>query len=138
MTFTELLNYMYRDASQGDKYGVPTFGMFNLATNYTPRYDLSTTYTTDPEMVKQGYNTNFLLDEQLDTLAKDMVLTDPADRDGFKTKFVNFVDRWNELLPDVPLYSNIYHDFYNEKLKNYNINSLVDTTQSILYAYVTE
>lgn len=138
MTFTELLNYMYRDASQGDKYGVPTYGMFNLATNYTPRYDQSTTYTVDPEMVKQGYNTNFLLDDKLDALAKDMVLTDPADRDGFKVKFVNFVDRWNELLPDVPLYSNIYHDFYNEKLKNYNINSLVDTTQSILYAYVTE
>ena len=29
MTFTELLNYYYRDASQGDKYAVPTYGMFN-------------------------------------------------------------------------------------------------------------
>ncbi len=138
MTFPELLNYLYRDGSQGDKYGVPTYGMFNLATNYTPQYDLTNTYTTDPELLKQGYNVNFIQDEQLNTLANDLVLTDAADRDGFKVKFVNLVDRWNELLPDLPLYSNIYFDFYNAKLTNYNINSLVETTKSILYAYVVE
>ena len=49
-----------------------------------------------------------------------------------------FAERWNYLLPDVPLYSNIYHDFYNEKLKDYNINSLVEISKAILYSYVTE
>ena len=29
MTFTELLNWMYRDSSQGEAYGVPTYGMYN-------------------------------------------------------------------------------------------------------------
>lgn len=138
MTFTELLNYMYRDSSVEAKYGVPTFGMYNLATNYTPVYDLSTTYTTDPDMIAAGYNNNYLLDEKLESLAKEMVLKEPTDRDGFKKTFVQFVDRWNELLPDVPLYSNMYHDFYNEKLKDYNINSLVDISQALLYAYVIE
>jgi len=138
MTFTDLLNYLYRDATVDAKYGVPTFGMFNLATNYNPVYDLSTTYTTDPAMVAAGYNTNFLLDEELDRLAKDMVLTDPEDKEGFKTKFVDFIVRWNELLPDLPLYSNIYHDFYNSKLQNYNMNPLIRVSTALLYAYVTE
>ena len=138
MTFTDLLNYLYRDATVDAKYGVPTFGMFNLATNYNPVYDLSTTYTTDPEMVAAGYNTNFLLDEELERLAKDMVLTDPEDKEGFKTKFVDFIVRWNELLPDLPLYSNIYHDFYNAKLQNYNMNPLIRISTALLYAYVTE
>ncbi len=138
MTFTELLNYLYRDATQGAKYGVPTYHMFNLATNYTPVYDLSTTYTTDPDMFAQGYNTNFILDEELDKLSKEMVKVDPEDRETFKQKFVAFVERWNYLLPDVPLYSNIYHDFYNEKLKDYNINSLVEISKAILYSYVAE
>ncbi len=138
MTFTELLNYLYRDATQGAKYGVPTYHMFNLATNYTPVYDLSTTYTTDPDMFAQGYNTNFILDEELDRLSKEMVKVDPEDRETFKQKFVAFAERWNYLLPDVPLYSNIYHDFYNEKLKDYNINSLVEISKAILYSYVTE
>lgn len=138
MTFNELLNYLYRDGSEDPKYGIPTYGMYNLATNYTPTYDLSTTYTTDPDMLAAGYNTNFIIDEELDRLANEMVLLEPTDREGFKAKFVEFVDRWNELLPDIPLYSNIYHDFYNDKLQNYNINSLVDITQAILYAFVTE
>lgn len=136
MTFPELLNYLYRDGSQDAKYSVPTYGMFNLATNYTPRYDLTNTYTTDPELLKQGYNVNFISDPELESLANGLVLTASDDRDGFKSKFVELVDRWNELLPDLPLYSNIYHDFYSAKLKNYNINALVDTTQSILYATI--
>ena len=138
MTFGDLLNYMYRDGTVDPKYDVPTFSMYNLATNYTPVYDLSTTYTTDPDMVKAGYNTNFLFDEKLEASAKAMVLLAPEDKDIFKAKFVEFVTRWNELLPDLPLYSNIYFDFYNAKLTNYNINSLVDTTQSLLYAHVVE
>lgn len=138
MTFPELLNYMYRDSSVDAKYGVPTFGMYNLATNYTPVYDLSTTYSTDPDMIKAGYNNNYLLDEKLESLAKGMVLTDPTDKDGFKSKFVDFVVRWNELLPDVPLYSNLYHDFYNEKLKDYQKNPLIRVDKALLYSYVTE
>jgi len=138
MTFTELLNYLYRDDSIDAKYGVPTYGMFNLASGFTPLYDRSRDYTTDPDMIAQGYNNNRIVDEKLEQTALDMVLTDPTDRDGFKTKFVSFIDRWNELMPDIPLYSNIYHDFYNEKLKNYEPNSLVELYHPIIYAYVTE
>ncbi len=136
MTFSELLNYLYRDGSEDAKYSVPTYNMFNLATNYTPRYDLSTTYTNDPEMIAQGYNTNFIVDEELATLAKDMVLVSPEDKEGYRQKFVSFVDRWNELVPDLPLYSNIYHDFYNAKLQNYNLNAIWDMTEALIYAYV--
>ncbi len=138
MTFPELINWMYRDRSQGEEYAVPRYHMFNLATNYTPWYDQSTTYTTDPDMVAAGYNTNYIFDEELERLAKEMVLTDPNDREGFKEKFVEFIVRWNYLLPDLPLYSNIYHDFYNDKLQNWQMNSNIRLTKAVLYAWVTE
>ena len=138
MTFGDLLNYMYRDGTVDPKYDLPTYGMFNLATNYTPVYDLSTTYATDPDMVKAGYNTNFLFDDKLEQAAKDMVLLAPEDKDVFKEKFVEFVVRWNELLPDLPLYSNLYHDFYNEKLKDYEKNPLIRIDKALLYSYVGE
>lgn len=138
MTFTELLNWMYRDGSQDAKYGVPTYHMFNLATNYTPQYDRSMDYTTDPDEVAAGYNTNFIFDEELEKFAREMVLVDPEDREGFRTRFVEFIDRWNYLLPDLPLYSNIYHDFYSEKLENYDMNSNIELYQALLPAYVTE
>jgi peptide/nickel transport system substrate-binding protein len=138
MTFTELLNWLYRDSTQGDKYGVPTYGMFNLAIGYTPDYDISPYYTTDEELIAQGYNENYIRDEELAKLTKEMVLVDPEDRDGFKAKFVAAMDRWNELLPDVPLYSNMYHDFYNEKLKDYQANDIIEKVDALIYAWVAE
>jgi peptide/nickel transport system substrate-binding protein len=138
MTFTELLNYLYRDGSIDAKYAVPTYSMYNLATGFTPVYDQAQYYTTDEKQIAAGYNNNYIVDEDLYQAAKKMVLVDPSDRDGFRTNFVSFVDRWNELLPDLPLYSNVYHDFYNAKLQNYNPNSIWDLTEALIYAYVQE
>lgn len=138
MTFGDMLNYMYRDGTVDAKYDVPTFGMYNMATGYTPIYDPSTTYSTDPDMIKAGYNTNFLFDEKLEAAAKAMVLLAPEDKDEFKGKFVEFVSRWNELLPDLPLYSNLYHDFYADKLKDYEKNPLIRIDKALLYSYVAE
>ena len=42
---------------------------------------------------------------------------DPTQKDEFKEKFVEFVTRWNELLPNIPLYSNEYFDVYNTRIK---------------------
>ncbi|HLS53970.1 MAG TPA: ABC transporter substrate-binding protein [Tissierellaceae bacterium] len=138
MSFDELLNYIYREGAEDPKYGVPTYHMFNLGTGFNPTYDMTTTYTDDPAMIEAGYNTNFIADEELAKFAREMVLVDPEDREGFKENFVNFIVRWNELLPDLPLYSNIYHDFFTDKLKNYETNDIVKISDSLLYAYVEE
>ena len=138
MTFTELLSYLYRDGSTDKKYSVPTYNMFNLGTGFTPIYDMAATYTSDPERIKAGDNTNFITDEELSKLAKDMVLVDPTDKTTFESKFVSFIERWNYLLPDLPLYSNTYHDFYNAKLKNYNPNGIWDMSYALMKAYVEE
>lgn len=136
MTFPELLNYIYRDGTQDPKYAEPTYHMFNLASNFPPIYDQSSQYTIDPALYATGVNDNYIQDEQLAQLAKDMVNTESSDKDGFKAKFVDFIVRWNQLLPDVPLYSNIYYDFYNAKLKDYNLNAIWDMTYALLYAHV--
>ena len=139
MTFSELLNYMYRDVSQGDKYGVKTYGMYNLATGFTPAYDMSYSYTLDPDMLAQGYNTNFILDEQLDKLSMDMVYTvESTDTEGYLKLWREFILRWNELLPEVPLYSNVYVTMFPDWLENYTQDSFWDFQQAILYATVSE
>lgn len=138
MTFPELLNYYNRNKSVDAKYGVPTYNMYNLAVTFTPAYDLTRTYTTDQSALDGGSNPNFLIDKKLEDMAKSMVKRDGTDREGFKKDFVSFVTYWNELLPDMPLYSNIIHDFYTDKLKNYNANALVNISQAVLYAYVAK
>lgn len=138
MSFGELLSYVYRDGSEDPKYGVPTYHMFNYATNFNPIYDMHLEYTTDPELLKQGTNTNFIIDENLEKTATAMVEVDSTDKDGFKANFVEFMAIWNDLLPDLPLYSNIYHDFYNKKIQGYKHNSISGMDYTIINAYVAE
>ena len=137
MTFTELLNYMYRDASQGDKYAVPTYGMYNLATGFTPAYDYAYYWTSDPDLVAQGYNQNYLFNDELDKLSMDMVYgVDSSDTEGYLKLFQDYIILWNELLPEIPLYSNIYVSLFPDWLEGYDQDSFWDFSSAILYANV--
>ena len=139
MTFTELLNYMYRDASQGDKYAVPTYNMYNLATGFTPTYDQSYSFTSDPELVAMGYNQNYLFDDVLDWLTMKMVYgVDSSDTDTYLILWRLFNQRWNDLLPEVPLYSNVYITMFPDWLEGYEQDSFWDFQQAILYCTVAE
>lgn len=139
MSFAELLNYMYRDATQGDKYGVPTYCMYNLASNFTPLYDQSYSFTLDPKLVADGYNSDFIFDEELDKLSMDMVYgVEAGDDDAYLEIWQNFIQRWNYLLPEVPLYSNIYVSVFPDWLEGYDQSSYWDFAQAILYADIVE
>ena len=139
MAFSELLNWVYRDTSVGDQYGVFTYGMFNLATGFADVYDYAYNYASDPDSkyVKMGYNQNYIFDKELDDLSMDMVYkAAPGDDAAFLDYFQKFIIRWNELLPEIPLYCNDYHTFFPSWLKNYNESSLWDFQRAILYASI--
>ena len=139
MTFSELLNYMYRDATQGDKYGVPTYCMYNLASNFTSLYDQSYSFTLDPDLVADGYNSDFIFDEELDKLSMDMVYgVEAGDDEAYLEIWKEFIQRWNYLLPEVPLYSNIYISLFPDWLEGYDQSSYWDFNQAILYADIVE
>lgn len=138
MTFPELLNYMYRQDAYGvgGDYSMPTYNMFNLATGYNGGvYDESYNWTTDPEYIEQGYNVQHLYDEQLDKLSMDMVYgVEPSDEATYLDLWEKYIIRWNELLPMVPLYSNIYVTVYPNTIDNYAEDSFWGFERAILYA----
>ena len=138
MTFPELLNYMYRQDAYGigGDYSMPTYNMFNLATGYNGGvYDESYNWTTDPEYIEQGYNVQHLYDEQLDKLSMDMVYgVEPGDEATYLDLWEKYIVRWNELLPMVPLYSNIYVTVYPNTIDNYAEDSFWGFERAILYA----
>ena len=137
MSFDDLLGYLYRDSSQGEKYGVPTYGMYNLAADFLPTYDQSYYYTSDPDLVALGYNMEYLFDDELDRLSMDMVYgVDPGDTATYLDYWQKFILRWNELLPSIPLYSNVNHTLYADWLEGYEQNSVWDFQQAILYASI--
>lgn len=138
MTFPELLNYMYRQDAYGigGDYSVPTYNMFNLATSYNGgAYDESYNWTTKEDYIEQGYNTDHLYDEELDKLSMDMVYgVEPGDEATYLDLWEKYIIRWNELLPKVPLYANIYVTVYPNTIDNYAEDSFWGFERAILYA----
>lgn len=138
MSFDDLLNYMYRDSSVGEQYGVKTYGMYNLATNFTAIYDMSFNFALEgTEYWDMGYNVNFTDSKELDDLSMDMVYgVEAGDSEGYRKLWVDFIDEWNDYLPEVPLYSNVYYDIMNAKIHDLECNALWDFQQAVVYATV--
>lgn len=138
MTFPSLLSYMYRQEMNGavGDFSVPTYNMFNLATGYNGGvYDEAYNWTTDPEYIEQGYNVQHLYDKELDKLSMDMVYgVEPGDEATYLSLWEKYIIRWNELLPMVPLYSNIYVTVYPNTIDNYAEDSFWGFERAILYA----
>ena len=138
MTFPNLLGNMYRQDiyGVGSDFSVPTYNMFNLATGYNGGvYDESYNWTTDPEYIEQGYNVQHLYDKELDKLSMDMVYgVEPGDEATYLSLWEKYIIRWNELLPMVPLYSNIYVTVYPNTIDNYAEDSFWGFERAILYA----
>ena len=140
MTFSELLNWMYRDTSVGDQYGVQTYGMYNLATGFADVYDYAYNYASDPESeyVKHGLQPELHLRQGTRRRCPWTWFTSaaPGDDATYLDYFQKFIVRWNELLPEIPLYCNDYHTFFPSWLKNYNESSLWDFQKAIVYASI--
>ena len=63
---------------------------------------------------------------------------EPGDNEAYRAKWVEYIDIWNDVLPEVPLYSNEYYDIYNAKIQNYEVNPLWSCTDQIVYMWIAE
>ena len=124
----ELLKSYYREKDR-------TTDMIYLATNFHVIVDPAITYSTDATANHQMWNNTYSDDEDLYWRAVNMRKTDPLDVYDYVSKWVAFQERYNEVLPAIPIYSNIYFDFYNESLQNYYITGHVTWSQAILESY---
>lgn len=135
-----LLSALYHEDSDGSKIA-PEYGMVNLATGWTSAlYDYSFYWTDDPEKVALGYNTNYLFDMGeggLDDLSMRMVYdVEPGDYDAYLDLWQQYIVRWNELLPEIPLYCNVYYTAIPSWLEGYEQNAYWDFASAILYASI--
>lgn len=111
--------------------------MFFLGTNFMMMFDPTRVYSIYDE--DQGaLNTTGLRDEGLMDLAMDMYKTEPGDILAYVQKWVAFQTYWNEALPAIPLYSNVYFDFYTTRLHDYYIDQHTTWGEASLYAYLSE
>lgn len=113
MDFTLLLEHLYRlDES------LAVYHMFNLATSFSDTNPVWYYASTDP-MYHGLYNTPRISDEELYNIALEMKATDPNDLEGWADKWFDYQARYNELVVNLPLYSDEYHEFHAVELQNY-------------------
>ncbi len=130
MTLSEMLPYFYR---QQDR----TYNMFNLASNFTYVFDPYYDFNTADEY--QGLvNASGLQDDRLMALAWNLRKTEVRDVESYMSKWWTFQNRWIELMPMVPLYSNVYLDFIGKDVQGYSIENFSSWSQAILYTYIAD
>ena len=109
-----------------------TTDMIYMGTNFHSVVDPSITYSADATPAHEVWNNTFSDDEELYELAVDMRRTEPGDIYGYVVKWIRFQERYNEVLPTIPVYSNIYFDFFVPELQNYIITAHVTWSQAIV------
>ena len=120
-----LLASYYREAER-------TTDMIYLGTDFHSVVDPSITYSADSTPAHEIWNNTYSDDEKLYELAVDMRRTEPGDIYGYVVKWIRFQERYNEVLPTIPVYSNIYFDFYVPELQLYSITAHVTWSQAIV------
>ena len=124
----ELFLSYYREADR-------TTDMIYLATNFHVVVDPSITYSTEDEDVHKFWKNTYSDDAELFRRAESMRKTEPGDVFTYVQKWISFQERYNEILPAIPIYSNIYFDFFTNQLQNYDITKHVTWSQAILESY---
>ncbi len=94
---------------------------FNLAVNFTAIFDRYTTWHSD--YLNTNLNKAQLSDETLDELIIEMRSTQPGDSEAYLEAWFNYQLRFNELMPQVPLYSNEYYDIAHVNVDNLNTSA---------------
>lgn len=125
----DLLSAYYRQSER-------TTEMIFLATNFNTVYDPAIMLSTDTSADHELWNTMYTNDEELYRLAVNMRKTEPGDVFNYLKKWVNFQERYNKVLPAIPVYSNTYYDFYIPQLCNYSITSHTTWAQAIIESYL--
>lgn len=126
MPFTQVLSQYYRLEER-------EYDMFFLATNFADVFD-PTRIVSSAESDQGVNNTTGIADEKLYRLAVDMARVKPLEFVTYLEKWQAFQEYYNEVLPTVPIYSDVYADFIGPRLTNFHITDYANWATAILYA----
>ena len=83
-----------------------------------------------------GYNSNWIADEELEAAAEALKPIPFDDKETWLTAWQNFIAVWNDKMPDIPLYSDEYYDFFSNKLHGWYSTSVWEWSRAVLDAWV--
>ena len=117
--------------------GDTMYNMYNLATGFatanSPWY-----YFSSDEAWMGNYNTNWIADEELNDAVMPLKSIPYEDSEAWLEAWQNFIKVWNEKLPNVPLYSDEYYDFYSTRVQGWENTATWGWQNAVLDAWVSE
>ncbi len=117
--------------------GDTMYNMYNLATGFatanSPWY-----YFSSDEAWMGNYNTNWIADEELNDAVMPLKSIPYEDSEAWLEAWQNFIKVWNEKLPNVPLYSDEYYDFYTTRVQGWDNTATWGWQNAVLDAWVSE
>ena len=117
--------------------GDTMYNMYNLATGFatanSPWY-----YFSSDEAWMGNYNTNWIADEELNDAVVPLKSIPYEDSEAWLEAWQNFIKVWNEKLPDIPLYSDEYYDFYTTRVQGWENTATWGWQNAVLDAWVSE
>lgn len=114
------LYYYAYDLDPSERY----YHTFNLATNFGTTFDPY--YSFHSDWLGTWYNSEQLNDPELDEIMIKMRRLDPTEKAKFSEYWLEFQQRWYDLLPVIPLYSNEYYDVFRKEVKGFNTTPFAD------------
>ena len=112
------------------------YDLFFLATNFELVYDPSAAFE-----LKDGHHVwiaTGIGDDALWAETVAMRKTQPGDLLTYCRHWLAFQVRFAEVLPIIPVYSNIYYDFYPQTLQNYDPTMSVSWPQAAIPAFLAQ
>jgi len=114
LRYEDLMDYFYRTHEY-------KYDMLYLATNFISWFDPVPVFSIYEEHIGITNMTGYR-DEELFALALDMRRTEPGNLYEYERKWVAFQKAFNEKLPLLPIYTNVYFDFHTPLLTGYYPN----------------
>ena len=109
------------------------YDMLYLGTNFDVAFDPAQLFMED-----SAVNVSGVKDEALVKLAQEMRQTEPGDLLTYCRRWISFLAKFAETEPMIPVYSNLYYDFYPDVLRNYRINQFTTWSEAIVGSYFSD
>ena len=112
--------------------------MIYVARNFEGVFDPSSYFRVSEKDGKPVYSwfSTEIGTEDLYKATVDMRRTEPGNVLEYVQKWVKFMELFNEELPELPIYSNVYFDFYTPELQDYFIAQHESWGKAVIGAYL--
>lgn len=130
-SFPEILSDYLRE--NGERRYDLSFMAYNFSSIFDPFVEIYSMQDTTGSQNAMGIS-----DEKLVALAEILHHTEPGSVTVFLERWIAFQERFNEILPSIPLYTDVYFDFFAGDVQGYHPASEANWPDALLKAYLGE